>query len=214
MKKNKKFKNEEPVETFITEHEPGTVGEFIDLLQTMPADYKFTLNGCAHIGELDNPLTIYPREAFEKDVPEITSEDIYDLYHEKNTNTCDECSSDIATDVQDQIATHVLGIATNNPDFLEVIRQMPADHMMASPVMCPNPEEAEMISMLHPNQQLCLAEIRHHNAYVAECLGEMHRREIAALLEYNTQCLAHFGFDTNRVMCQIVAMDEAINKEV
>ena len=86
--------------------------------------------------------------------------------------------------------------------------------MMASPVLAPNPEEAEFESLLHPDQKLCIDEIRHHNAYVAECLGEMHRREIAALLEYNTQCLAHFGFDTNRVMCQIVAMDDALDDSV
>ena len=51
---------------------------------------------------------------------------------------------------------------------------------------------------------MCIDEIRQHNMYVAECMAEMHRREISALLEYNTQCLAHFGVQTNKVMCNII----------
>jgi hypothetical protein len=74
--------------------------------------------------------------------------------------------------------------------------------------MTPNSAELNFENMLMPNQLTTLDEIRHHNAYVAECMGELHRREIAALLEYQTQCMAHFGIQTNRSMCAIVLDQE------
>ena len=203
MKKNKKLKEITPVvETVTSEPIPGSVGSFIELLKQFPEDSKFTIEGAACVG-VDGG-----GEYEIKSNPNLTKVDMSDAEEE----CCCECDNCDETEdaMLNTIATHVLGIATDNHDFLKVIRQMPGDHMMASPVLAPNPEEAEFESLLHPDQKLCIDEIRHHNAYVAECLGEMHRREIAALLEYNTQCLAHFGFDTNRVMCQIVSLDEEV----
>ncbi len=203
MKKNKKLKEITPVvNPVVNEPIPGSVGSFIELLKQFPEDSKFTLEGAACVGvDGEGEYAI-------KSNPNLTQVNMSGI-EEECCCECDNCD-ETENDIENTIATHVLGIATDNHNFLEVIRQMPGDTMMSSPVLAPNSEEANFESMLHPDQQLCLNEIRHHNAYVAECLGEMHRREIAALLEYNTQCLAHFGFDTNRVMCQIVALDEEV----
>ena len=75
MKKNKKFNEVMPVIETKPAHEPGSVGEFIEILKNFPSDSKFDLNGSAHIDNIGiinddgTPvsMTIHPIESVYED---------------------------------------------------------------------------------------------------------------------------------------------------
>lgn len=202
MKKNKNMKK-----NVIGVNEtcmPGTVGEFIELLKTFPADGKFTLNGnvdIKNVGMFDDNgepvnVTIYPTE----------SENICNECAEALDERCitDECECEET--YEDMVMKyHLSGVARDNYDYLKEMRDSFTDSLIESPVMNPIKDELEFErNGLTHEQGLQLAEIRMHNNHVAECMGEMYRRQVSALLEYNTQCLAHIMGATNRSMCEII----------
>ena len=189
MKKNKKKFEKLIGNVNTTSKKPGSVAEFIELLQNFPEDGKVTLDGCMNIDGLDEEgrgVTIYPKSVL-NDVEEFDSADI------------EYSASD------DILLKHTYGVGYNNSELSDALRTTSTDSLICVEVMSPNEGELKFENhLLSPHQACTIDEIRHHNAYVAECLGELHRREIAALLEYNTQCLAHFGIETNKTMCDIV----------
>ena len=195
MKKNKKFMKTTPVtETKNTTPVPGSVGEFIELLKEFPADEKFTVNGSIGIGDYD---TIHYSIEPTKSVDEAVLDAINNLSIDDTIDEYDE-SDNVFMEL------HKHGIGYGNADFADSIRLASTDELLSSPIMNPNTMQIKFEGVLHPNQYLILDEIRAHNVEVAEALAELHRREIAALLEYNTQCLAHFGINTNNSMCEII----------
>lgn len=213
MKKNKKFKEVTPViETKEPAYEPGSVGEFIELLKEFPADSKFTLNGNVNISDSrmmydGEPagVVIYPsEESIKHDYPEACEYDKDGSILDK-LEVCaadDECDCVIDNPVMDG---HLYGKAFEDNAFAKAIRRCHADDIIDTPLMMPNRQELQFEGKeLLPTQLLCIDEIRQHNMYVAECMAELYRRQIAGLLEYNTQCLAHFGIETNKVMCTMV----------
>lgn len=212
MKKNKKFKEVTPViETKEPAYESGSVGEFIELLKEFPADSKFTLNGNVNISDSGimydgEPagVVIYPsEESLNHDYPEaehVKDGSIFDKLEVCDAD--DECDCVIDNPVMDG---HLYGMIDTNPNFVDAIRRVPTDDIIDTPLMMPNRQELQFEGKeLLPTQLLCIDEIRQHNMYVAECMAELYRRQIAGLLEYNTQCLAHFGIEANKVMCEIV----------
>lgn len=204
MKKNKKFNDVAPViETNEEACIPGSVKEFKELLSNFPDDAQFTLNGNVNIdfGPDEGGCNIYPKgtcNGITDDVENSAYEgDIY-------------VNGEIADRSDDVMKAYLTGIAHDNSNFITAIRETSTDSIINASIMTPNPGQlAFEKAFLQPGQASILNEIRHHNAYMAECLGELHRREISALLEYNTQCLAHFGIESNVTMCEII--DNAID---
>ena len=197
MSKKKKFGKVTPViETKNEPIIPGSVGEFIELLQQFPSDGKFTLNGSVDIDseKINNDsqgVTIYPREN-----PDMNNE----------VCNCEECDCDESSYENDVMKEYLYGATKDGIKLADFVKHMSSDDLINAPLMVPNKNELDYeLTQLHPMQGIAIDEIRQHNAYVAECLSEMHRRELMALLEYNTQCLAHFGVETNKTMCNIVS---------
>ena len=206
MKKNKKFKKTTPViET--REAVPGSVGEFIEILKQFPADSKFTLNGSVDIGSVDggqDTISCSNSDPLEDEAVVNAVADLLGVRHECEDGSCTSCDEpDEEMSYEDEVMNgHIFGI--NDSEFIDSIRHVSSEYLLTSPITMPNKEQLNLERQLGLEQFLTLDEIRNHNAFIAENLAEMHRREIAALLEYQTQCLAHFGLATNRVMCDIV----------
>lgn len=206
MKNNKKSINTTPVFETKKNYEPGTVGEFIAILNEFPKDAKFNLNGNASIsdafmcedGEPAN-VVVYPKNEYPEN---FDDNNLKEEYYMPNESTSDKSYEEIALD------NHFNGRAYDNNEFLKSIRNTPADVLIDANIMIPNMVELGYENKLHPYQYQQLTEIRDHNSYVAECMAETYRRQIAALLEYNTQCLAHFAYETKRSMCENVGDTE------
>lgn len=93
----------------------------------------------------------------------------------------------------------------NDKTFIEGVRMAPAETLMQASVLIPNREQlCYERNHLHPYQNVMLDEIRNQNIFVAEQMAEIYRRQMSALLEYQTQCMAMFAESTNKTMCVIV----------
>lgn len=185
-----------------------TVGVFKKLLSEFPDDAELELDGIINIHggiELeDGPGTV----SITAEYP-VKPQDCYS----ENDEVCDECECTESMDKRDYedivMDKHLFGIGYKNDLFNTQIREVNTEFLTEAPIMMPSREELNLENIdLSPRQNATIDEIRHHNAYVAECMGELHRREIAALLEYQTQCMARFGFETNKTMCDIVMAHE------
>lgn len=206
MKKNKKDLIDviPEGEKLLVEHEKGSVGEFIELLKEFPADGKIDLNGTIHISKDAGGATIYPRE------PVVEYREGVDI-ESCNNNASDNLDSEEAVEVaRESYADHIagkfcLGFDHSNPEMISTFRSGPADKVLGAPIMTPNTAALEYEeNYLLPNQCAIIDEIRHHNVYMAECMAELCRRGVAAMLEYNTQVLSHFARETTKDMCKIV----------
>lgn len=222
--KDKKNKKTTPVIKTENTAIPGSVGEFIELLKQFPSDGKFDLNGMAQVdvselGKLENGATlikIYPNKQHEYTSKNcIINECDCDNNHEclctectckNNECVCAECASDQSNENR-IMQEYLTGIAYNNNKFLNDVREASSDMLISANVMIPNEEELKFESDLHPYQNLTIDEIRVHNMHIAERLGELHRREVAAILEYTTQCMARLADATNVDMCEIISED-------
>ena len=186
MKKNKKIGNELYNNTCNCDH---SVGEFIELLKEFPMDGKINLNGSISINNIfEDPnakITIVERNQINNENTFINEE------VSNKTNNRNEYSH---------------GISSCDANYLNKVRKAPTNDLIDHSATTPNDDQiAFENNMLKSHQVNILNEIRENNAYIAECIGEMRRREVLALLEYNTQCLAHFGVATNSaIMCEIV----------
>ena len=200
MKKNKKFEKVTPVvETKETNH--LTVGDVINTLVKFPPHAKIHVGGVTVSGdELDYELL----ENVTKD-PKVKTVETNIV----NNEYLDECcpikelpEDEEEKSYEDQVMEdHLYGYE----DLIQPTRRVSSDRLTDSPLMIPNKQELDFEDKnLYSPQTMCIDEIRRHNVFVAECMAEMYRRQISALLEYNTQCLAHFGCDTNKVMCRII----------
>ena len=207
MKKNKKFMKETPVietKEFSIAPTSGSVDEFIEILKQFPGDAKFNLNGIAsvdgYIGDDHVEARIFNPSTLNQ------SEDEPFFNYPEDGCIADECECNIDHEEQNPVMNgHLFGIADTDATFLKEVRHISADKLTELPVVMPNKNELVFEGeLLELPQLMCIDEIRQHNMYIAECMAEIHRREIAALLEYNTQCLAHFGIVTNKCMCTIV----------
>lgn len=203
MKKNKKDLIDviPEGEKLLVEHEKGSVGEFIELLKEFPADGKIDLDGSIYISKDTGGARIYPRE------PEVEYREGVDI------ESCDDDDLDLeeAAEVsRESYADHVagkfcLGFDHCNPEMISTFRSGPADKLLGAPIMTPNTEALEYEeNYLLPGQVELIDEIRHHNVYMAECMAEVCRRSISAMLEYNTQVLSRFAHATTKEMCKII----------
>ena len=193
--KNKKFMKETPV--IETKPIRGSVGEFIELLKDFDPAAKFELNGAANI---NFDLEGQPVTTTIKPISNDNAELIEDDFFFDECNCCkDKSSEDFIMDA------YLFGAAEQDPEFVRMVRHNNGDFLTEAPVMMPNKEQLSYeANNLFPIQNLTIQDIRNHNAMITELMAEMHRREIAALLEYNTQCLANFGAASNKEMCRIV----------
>lgn len=182
-----------------------TVGTVIKTLSKFPEDAEIEFNdkgvviGHDNFAELENAV-----EAVKNSGIKIKETYVDECAYEDEGCITDECDDEMTYEdiVMDG---HLYGIANCSHEFLEAIRAAKGEDLLTAPILMPNKGELDFEARnLNPNQSYMLDEIRKHNAYVAECMAEMHRREIAAFLEYNTQMLAQFGYETNRVMCEVV----------
>lgn len=219
MKKNKKFMEATPViETKEASCIPGSVGEFIEILKDFPADAKFTLNGSVDINGKTDIGDEFNTNIYK--LPDGDCEPVKEPFfnYPEAKPCCDfknkETEPYMTEEEEEDMLNFVLsdytyGLGWDDDNFNKYMRSSEADALLKSPVMAPYHKELQYEGkQLTFNQVKTIDEIRQHNIYVAECMAEMHRREIAALLEYNTQCLAHFGVETNKEMCEIVDSDE------
>lgn len=194
--KSNKFKKATPVAKTV-ESKKGSVGEFIELLKQFPEDADFKLNGNVRVSGTEDNIhaTISP-------IGEYTEEPV------NNEEPCCGCCND-ECDCEDSknhaMDTHLYGASYVSDEFMKGFRKVGSDRLTDASVMNPiTPELLFEKDLLHPMQNDIIGEIRHHNLFVAECMTEMYRRQLAAMLEYNTQCLAHFAVATNKCMCEIV----------
>lgn len=216
MKKNKKNYMETMPEgsKVEVEHEKGSVGEFIEMLKEFPVDGKIDLNGNIHISKDGNGATIYPAEI----------EESADLIPDCGEECCGRCDcltpgnhdfvpldeEQAAIVAKDSFAKNIMdkysyGFDYANPEMLSALRSDSADKVLGAPIMKPNIGTLEYEeNYLLPNQREMIDEIRHHNVYIAECMAEVCRRSVSAMLEYNTQILSHFAHATTKDMCRIV----------
>jgi hypothetical protein len=96
--------------------------------------------------------------------------------------------------------------------MITCFRENSADKVLGAPVMNPTAGQLKYEdNYLLPNQREIIDEIRHHNVYMAECMAEMCRRGVSAMLEYNTQVLSHFAHGTTKDMCKIIDKGTAKN---
>lgn len=198
MKKINKFKNETPV-TKTMEPKKGSVGEFIEILKQFPADADFELNGNVRVSGVCDDENLTARITPAGGYTETES-----VNNEKPCGCCnDECDcEDSKNHVMD---THLYGASYVSDEFMRGFRKVCSDRLTDAGVMNPiTPELLFEKDSLYPMQNDTIGEIRHHNLFVTECMTEMYRRQLAAMLEYNTQCLAHFAVATNKCMCEIV----------
>ena len=199
MKKNKQVNDNLPNKV---NHEKGSVGEFIELLKQLPSDGKLTLDGKVDVDisntdktfeDGNTAVSIYPRinDDAEYDNKEIDSEESVEAAKES---------------FEDYVAgKFYLGFDHSDCGMISTLRSGPADKVLGAPIMTPNTGALEYEeNYLLPNQRDMIDEIRHHNVYVAECMAEICRRSVSAILEYNTQIISHFAQSTTKDMCTIV----------
>jgi len=190
----------------------NSVGEFIKILEQLPQDAEFELNGIAKVktsemGYPEGDLTITPM--YNEDLPEIPFEDCEEC--------CGECKCDEAGDIDQcekefaeySMKKYLYGVNETAPEIIHGMRHSPVDQIIYQTKVChPNALQLDYeATMLGNNQCAIIDEMRHHNAYVAECIAEMTRRQVSALLEYNTQAMANFAVATKKDMCVIVDKD-------
>lgn len=207
--KNKKIKKTAPVVETINPNEPasGTIGELMEILKQFPQDAKYDLDGSITIDDYNmgddcvcnakiNPLASEPDDLqyLEEYTPSI----------KPLPPQSDEADS-LLNPVQ---KLHCYGLSYDDYEFGNKVRRASGNELFDSNISYPNSSELnfEGDELAYP-QLVQINEIRQHNAYVAELMAEIHRREIAALLEYNTQCLAHLTTVSNKCMCEIVNKD-------
>jgi hypothetical protein len=203
MKKNKKVMNVTPESA--TTHERGSVGEFIELLKEFPADGRIDLYGNVAI------TTEEPNGGFHTVA-------ISPQCAEYRDGTCDECkdncvdleSEESVEEAKESFANYTmnkfdLGFEHANHKMIPTLRYGTADKLLGAPIMKPNSDAFEYEdNYLLPNQREIIDEIRHHNVYMAECMAELCRRGVSAMLEYNTQVISHFARETTKDMCKII----------
>lgn len=198
MKKNKKFAT--PVIETKDNYDPFTVEGLIDVLKEFPKDSKFELNGAIKIKDC---MTADNGESLSVNIS-IPAENNNSIGLENINYENDNDAGKFVNGTGELVDNYLYGICPKDNNFLDMIRKSATDTIINSPLTMPNNEESSFEQKyLAPNQCDVINEIRQHNTFIAECLGEIHRREVAALLEYNTQCLAHFGIETNKTMCVI-----------
>lgn len=205
MKNNKKKVLETlPTELIQVEHEKGSVGEFIELLKSFPADGKINLHGSINIEKIDEDgevsgVNIYPQCP---DYCECNSES--DDEHELTPEE-EEANFNSAVHASNVLNKFTYGFDNAEPNMISTIRNGSTDKLIGAPIMVPHLDALDYEeSYLLPNQVAMIDEIRHHNVYMAECMAELCRRGISAMLEYNTQVLAHFARESTKDMCIIV----------
>lgn len=185
-------------------YEKGSVGEFIELLKEFPADGKIDLNGNVSI----------TKETEDGEISEVTIHPQCAEYRNDECECKDECpdleSEDSIEGARESYASHIMnkydiGFYSEDPKRAPNIRYNSADRVLGAPIMVPHEGALEYEeSYLLPNQRALIDEIRHHNVYMAECMAEICRRGISAMLEYNTQILSHFAHETSIDMCKII----------
>ena len=189
MKKNKKAMNATPViETKEVNNLGGTVAGLKAVLEQFPDNAQISFAGDFIDVNLDDKVARIHQHRPELLEDEVESYDPVPVYDEHTT-----------------IMNDYLFGSIDNKQYMNQIRHAASDEILEQPLMLPNQQELDYeTKMLHDPQTMTIDEIRRHNVMIAELMGELHRRQVAALLEYGTQCLAHFGVESNRVMCNIV----------
>ena len=210
MKKNLKFVEATPVvET--KRVDTLKVRDVIATLSNFSPDAEIHIDGGVLISDDINDETL-KAVANSPKVANVTvdSEPFYELPEsfcescDCDCDTCDLlcCEEERKKTFEDEVMKyHLFG----GDNMAKSIRHESSDHLTEYPIMLPNKQQLDFENnRLHPAQVDVIDEIRAHNVLVTECLTEMYRRQLAALLEYNTQCMAHFAESSNVVMCEIV----------
>lgn len=210
MKKNLKFVEATPVvET--KRADTLKVRDVIATLSNFSPDAEIHIDGGVLISDDINDETL-KAVANSPKVANVTvdSEPFYGLpesFCESCDCDCDTCdllccegeNEETAEDII--MKTHLFG----HDEIARAVRGASSDHLIDAPIMNPNKVQLDFENReLHPYQTSMIDEIRVQNACVVESLTELYRRQLAALLEYNTQCMAHLTTRTNAVMCEIV----------
>jgi hypothetical protein len=175
------------------DYEKGSVGEFIALLSEFPKNAKFTLDGGVRISSEEFPdnssIVVYPSEA-----------------------ALDEAYPDTVeapTTYEDSVMKSYLFGRVDNEGYVDNLRHCTTDSILDGSLITPNKTELCFEQRhLYPEQESIINEIRYHNVEMAEVMAEIYRRQMAALLEYNTQVLAHFATENNKIMCVTIDEDE------
>ena len=183
----------------------NTVENLIKALKTVPGDCHVEINGSINIKGIDmdgDSATLNISNL--KDTPaEVTTTETYP----DNPLSC--CEDEDVYEDNDK-TNPVLGTYLNGPgeEVRDAIRHTSSDLLYENPICYPNAlTQSYEAGALTPLQQGMIDEIRQKNAFMADMLAEQFRRGLAAMFEYNTQCMYMYG----HTMCNIVNPDDKDN---
>lgn len=168
-----------------------TVNGLIEILKSLPKDSEV---------EITDEMIIHDITDDGKSLSIINTAN---CSHDHEDEVIDNENYDIAHDKV--LETYFNGV---EPEIVDAIRHTSSGMLYEHPICFPSPSsrayEAEINT---PLQQDMINEIREKNAFMADVLAEQFRRGLAAMFEYNTQCMYRYG----RTMCNIVNPDNKDN---
>lgn len=111
----------------------------------------------------------------------------------------DPNSDDLCDKPSCRFVEHTEEPKSNNPYSL---KNVPTDSILSFPLIAETKERENIENKLLPQPFNCFftEEVRSKNAMIADMLGEIYRREIAAMLEYITQMQSEHSI----IMCDYV----------
>lgn len=179
-----------------------TVGNLISALKTLPSDCHVDINGSINIKGIDvdgDSATLSISNA--KDAPaEVVSTETFPDDPFSCCGDKDACEDNCKPDPV--LATYLDGLGAEVSD---AIRHTSSDLLYENPICYPNAlTQSYEAGALTPAQKHMIGEIREKNAFMADVLAEQFRRSLAAMFEYNTQCMYMYG----HTMCSIVDPDD------
>lgn len=168
----------------------GSVGEFIELLKGFPPDAQFTIDGEVSINGIENTDG------------ELKDYSIKSRNNELTNPSLDTIIDDTKKyDKNDVLYHHMFG----EKEITNAVRAKLSEDLLSDDIMNPYPSQIEYENQnLLVKQQEMFDEIRQKNTIVVENLAELYRRQLAALLEYNTQCLSNMVTTNNKIMVTVL----------
>jgi len=170
-----------------------TVGNLISALKTLPSDCHVDINGSINIKGIDvdgDSATLSISNA--KDAPaEVVSTETFPDDPFSCCGDKDACEDNCKPDPV--LATYLDGLGAEVSD---AIRHTSSDLLYENPICYPNAlTQSYEAGALTPAQKHMIGEIREKNAFMADVLAEQFRRSLAAMFEYNTQCMYMWSYN-------------------
>ena len=159
----------------------GTVAGLITALKNYPEDTKVSVNGAISI-DADN------------DIPAVSIDEVKSAI------------ADVAS-TNEYLDEYMYG---RPADFINNLRKSETEALVSYPKSMPLDYEIEYEKSLPNPYTSTIEEIRSSNIDFVEAMTELYRRQLACIIEYNTQCMARMAgasVDTMVTMCNVVSKE-------